>query len=31
MTAWWLGLAWHDEDEIIMSRRKQMRRKKEFL
>jgi hypothetical protein len=29
--AWWLGLAWHDIDKIIGSRRKQMQREKEFL
>jgi hypothetical protein len=30
-TAQQLSLVWHDEDEIVVSRRKWMRRKKEFL
>jgi hypothetical protein len=29
--AWWLGLVLHNKGEIVRSRRKQMRRKKEVL
>jgi hypothetical protein len=31
MIAWWLSLALHNEDKIVVSRRKWMRRKRKVL